>query len=82
MPSVEFFSRLLIVCLSATAATIGISPSSPYSISFISEGAQIRAIPLVPCAQAMTGHPPTGAEPAGIRTTPEVASFVPFSARE
>ena len=61
---------------------MGMRPSLPYSTSFMSEGAHIRATPLVPWAQAMTGQPPRGGEPAGISTTPETASGAPSSARD
>ncbi len=48
----------------------------------MSEGAHMRATPLVPCAHAMTGQPRRGGDPAGISTAPEAATGVPSSARD
>ena len=39
-------------------------------------------MPVVPCAQVMTGQPPLGALPFGIATVPETATGLPSTAVE
>ena len=46
------------------------------------DGAQLSAIPWVPCAQATTGRPPAGALPVGATINPETAMSLPSTARE
>jgi hypothetical protein len=46
------------------------------------DGAQASAIPIVPCAQVITGQPPFGALPLGIATVPDTAIRLPSSACE
>src|SRR5262245_27058640 len=41
------------------------------------DGAQSSSIPVVPCAHATTGRPPSGLGTSGATTTPEVSTVLP-----
>ena len=42
------------------------------------EGAHTSAMPVVPCAQVITGQPALGALPFGIATMPDTGTIVPL----
>jgi hypothetical protein len=48
----------------------------------MSEGAAVRATPLVPWAHTTTGHPRAGGRPLGSKITPEAGTSVPATDRE
>jgi hypothetical protein len=48
----------------------------------MSDGANRRPTPLVPCAHTTTGHPPAGGVPYGTSTTPDAGTGWPLAARE
>jgi hypothetical protein len=43
------------------------------------DGAQASAMPVVPCAQPITGQPPLGARPLGTDTVPDTATGLPLT---
>ena len=51
-------------------------------MSAVRDGAQLSAMPWVPCAQLMTGRPPRAPRSVGATTTPDTATSEPSMARE